>query len=300
MTDNEYLAKILEEQTLEVDGSELKDLNQRGKEVKDLLEKHFSECDPTLRYGGSKAKGTMIKESYDLDIICYFPRDDEDAGKTLKEIYEETEAALKDDYFVERKASALRLREKATETTGGLDFHVDVVPGRYIDGDTGDVYIYQHAADKDRLKTNIEKHIGHVKGSEVVEAIRLMKLWRARNGLHIKTFVLELLVIDLLSTKKSATLTSQLTHVWKTFRDESKSLSVKDPANENNDFSGILNSAKPELEMVARSTLSTIENSGWEAVFGKLQDSDDDGGKKGQKLQAAVAAVSTPSKPWAA
>ena len=132
MTDNEYLAKILEEQTLETGGSELKDLNNRGKEVKDLLEEHFTKCDPTIRYGGSKAKGTMIKESYDLDIICYFPRDDEDAGKTLKEIYEETEAALKDDYFVDRKASALRLREKATETTGGLDFHIDVVPGRYV------------------------------------------------------------------------------------------------------------------------------------------------------------------------
>jgi len=299
MTDNEYLAKILEEQTLETGGSELKDLNNRGKEVKDLLEEHFTKCDPTIRYGGSKAKGTMIKESYDLDIICYFPRDDEDAGKTLKEIYEETEAALKDDYFVDRKASALRLREKATETTGGLDFHIDVVPGRYVKGDTGDVYIYQHAADKDRLKTNIEKHIGHVKDSQVIEAIRLMKLWNVRNGLNVKTFVLELLVIDLLSGKKSSTLTSQLTHVWKKFRDESKSLSVKDPANENNDLSSVLNAAKPGLEMVARSTLSTIENSGWEAVFGKLQDSDSDANKS-LKLEVAATAATTRSKPWMA
>lgn len=300
MTDNEYMQEKLKEQTLEEGGAELKDLDRRRGEVQTLLEKHFSDSDPTIKYGGSKAKGTMIKEAYDLDIICYFPRDDEDAGKTLKEIYEETEKALQGDYRVERKPSALRLREKVGNDPG-LDFHIDVVPGRYMEGDAGDVYIYQHAAEKDRLKTNIEKHIGHVKKSGVIEAIRLMKLWRCRHQLQIKHFVLELLVIDLLAGKKSSSLTTQLTHIWTKFRDESKSLSVTDPANENNDLSALLNdSVKAELAMVARSTLNTIDSSGWEGVFGKLEDSDNNGGKKSQKLQAAVAAVSSPSKPWVA
>jgi hypothetical protein len=143
MTDNEYLAKKLEEQTLQEGSAELRDLNKRSDEVKKLLKKHFSDSDPTIKDGGSMAKGTMIKEAYDLDIISYFPRDDDDAGKTLKELYEETEMALQDSYRVERKPSALRLRDKAGGGPG-LDFHIDVVPGRYINGDSGDVYIYQY------------------------------------------------------------------------------------------------------------------------------------------------------------
>jgi len=42
----------------------------------------------SLAYGGSKAKETMILESYDLDLHCYFAHDDTSAGTTLKEIYE--------------------------------------------------------------------------------------------------------------------------------------------------------------------------------------------------------------------
>ena len=299
MTDNEYLAKKLDEQTIKVGSADLNDLNKRGDEVKAALKKHFSDSNPTIGYGGSKAKGTMIKEAYDLDIICYFPRDDQDAGKTLKEIYEETEKALQDDYRVDRKASALRLREKIGSDPG-LDFHIDVVPGRYIDGDTGDVYLYQHAAEKERLKTNLETHIAHVKNSGVIDAIRLMKLWRCRNGLTVKHFALDLLVIDLLSEKKSAGLASQLTHVWTKFRDEHDSLSVTDPANENNDLLELLNSGvRSQLEIVARATLSAVENSGWEAVFGRLAESDA-GEEKKAKLQAAVASVATPTKPWGA
>jgi hypothetical protein len=298
MTDNEYLAKKLEEQTLQKGGVELTDLEKRGDEVKTLLENHFSDSSPKIKYGGSKAKGTMIKEAYDLDIICYFPRDDEDAGGTLKEIYENTEAALQGSYRVERKASALRLRDKAGDEPG-QDFQIDVVPGRYIDGKTGDVFIYQHAAEKERLKTNLEKHISHVRDSGVADPIRLMKLWRCRNGLTIKNFVLELLIIDLLSGKKANTLTSQLSHVWKKFRDDSENLSVTDPANENNDLSELLKSGvRSQLSSVAGSTLNLIETSGWEAVFGKLEDSGT-GDEKKEKLRAAVAAVSRPTKPWA-
>lgn len=300
MTDNEYLEKRLEEQTLKTGSSELQDLDKRGQEVKTLLETKFSDSTPTIKYGGSKAKGTMIKAAYDLDIICYFPRDDEDAGGTLKEIYEKVEQVLQAEYRVERKASALRLRDKAGDGPG-MDFHIDVVPGRYIDGQSGDVFIYQHGVEKERLKTNLEKHLQHVKESGVINAIRLMKLWRFLNGLRIKHFALELLVIDLLSgKKKGVSLTSQLTHVWTTFRDERDGLSITDPANDNNDLSELLNTlVRAELSSVARSTLSLIETSGWEAVFGKLEESKDAEQEK-SKLRAAVASVSTPTKPWSA
>ena len=299
MTDNEYLETKLEEQTLTPGSLALRDLEKRGDEVKALLERKLPESNPTIKPGGSRAKGTMIKVAYDLDIICYFPRDDDDVGGTLKEIYETVEKVLAENYRVERKPSALRLREKAG-VHPGMDFHVDVVPGRYIDGQSGDVFLYQHTAEKDRLMTNLEEHIDHVKRSGVIDAIRLMKLWRCRNGLRIKHFALELLVIDLLSSMKGARLTNQLTFVWEKFRDESDSLSITDPANENNDLSDLLNAhVRSELSMVARSTLNVIETSGWEAVFGKVEDSDGADQRK-LRLQAAVASVTAPTRPWSA
>ena len=56
------------------DSEELKTLQERRAEVEKVLRDHFEDCSPTIRYGGSKAKGTMIKEAYDLDIIRLLER----------------------------------------------------------------------------------------------------------------------------------------------------------------------------------------------------------------------------------
>ena len=137
MTSNQYLEEVLLEQTLSPGGPELKALQQHRKDVEKLLRDKFGNS-PTIREGGSKAKGTMIKESYDLDLTCYFPRDDNTAGETLKEIYENVEKALAAKYSVVRKGCALRLKDPEGDT----DFHIDVVPGRFVDGDDGDVFLY--------------------------------------------------------------------------------------------------------------------------------------------------------------
>src|SRR5579859_2029194 len=99
MTPNEYLLKILDEQTLAEDGDELKQLRTRRQEVEDHLRVDFGSS-PTIRYGGSKSKGTMIKEAYDLDVICYFPRDDDDAGGNLETIFDNVKKSLSKKYIV--------------------------------------------------------------------------------------------------------------------------------------------------------------------------------------------------------
>ena len=86
MTDMEYLKEILESQNLADDSAELKTLMEQRKDVERILRDAFPDCSPTIRYGGSKAKGTLIKEAYDLDLACYFPHDDETAGSSLEDI----------------------------------------------------------------------------------------------------------------------------------------------------------------------------------------------------------------------
>jgi hypothetical protein len=256
---------------LDPDGQEMRDLRARRADVEKLLRKKFEKCSPTIRYGGSKAKGTMILEAYDLDMTCYFGRDEGGAGETLQEIYENVEAALADDYLVTRKPSALRLKSKGL-SDWATDFHIDVVPGRFIDEKNEDVFLYRSSGEKGRQKTNLDVHIEHVKNSGVTDAIRLMKLWRARNFLSVRHFVLELLTIELLRGKKSLDLPGQLKHVWTELRDNVENITIEDPANPTgNDLSELFSaSVRQELSSAARRTLELIERSGWEAVFGAV------------------------------
>lgn len=297
MTTNEYLAKVLASQTLGDDSDELKALQAHRAKVEKLLRERFAESSPTIRYGGSRAKGTMIKEAYDLDVICYFPHDDTAAGETLEDIYNNARKALESEYWIEPKASALRLKDRDPKNFK-VDFHIDVVPGRYTDATKTDTFLHQSSGEKKRLKTNLEVHIEHVRDSGVTDAIRLLKLWRVRNGLRIKHFALELLMIRLLKDKKSASLSGQLEHVWEEFRDHANGLSIEDPANPTgNDLSHLLDAAiRSELCSAASVTLNTIRDSGWQTVFGSVEEKSKEA--KVESLRRAAAAVTTPTKPW--
>ena len=297
MTDNDYLNDVLASQNLDPDGPELKALQKEREKVENILREAFGNS-PTIKYGGSKAKDTMIKESYDLDVIDYFPHDDTSAGETLEDIYNSNYDALCEDYLIERKGSALRLKDKS-QLNYGTDLRIDVVPGRYIDRDDGDVFLYRLTGEKKRLKTNLDVHIAHVRDSGVIEAIRLNKLWRVRNAVPIKNFALELLTIDLLKHKKTSTLASQLIHIWEEFRDHSDSLSIEDPANPSgNDLSEMLNLAvRLSLKQIASSTLYTLENDGWEVVFGSVEKMTD--ADKKAYLETIAASIPRQTKPWA-
>jgi hypothetical protein len=291
MSDKKYLEDILESQTLDPDGQEMKNLRTHRTDVEILLRKKFEDCSPTIRYGGSKAKGTMIKEAYDLDLTCYFGHEEKRAGDTLQEIYENVETALANDYLITRKPSALRLKSRDLNQWA-TDFHIDVVPGRFIDEKNEDVFLYRSSGEKGRQKTNLDVHIEHVKNSDVTNAIRLGKLWRARNFLSVRHFVLELLTIELLKYKKSLGLPEQLKHVWAELRDNIDNITIEDPANPTgNDLSELFNtSIRYELSSAAQRTLDLIEKSGWELVFGAVPEK-----SSGSRIVSGYTARSTAS-----
>jgi hypothetical protein len=116
-------------------------------------------------------------------------------------------------------------------------------------------------------------HLKRVKESGLTDAIRLAKLWKVRNPLPIRTFVLELLVIKLLAGMKNKSIWKQMECFWTELRDNSANPSVEDPANPNgNDLSGCLDDAlKSQLAAAAKRTLDQIDSHGWEAVFGKVE-----------------------------
>ena len=296
MTADEYLSEVLASQALGDDSEELKALQTHRSDVEKLIRDNFKNTALTIRYAGSKAKGTMNKESYDLDIVSYVASGDSTAGETLENIYENHKKALGKKYIVEPKGSALRIKG-CDPVNLGVDFHIDVVPGRFTDDTKTDAYLYQSGGDKTRLKTNLDVHLDHVRNSGVIDAIRIAKLWRVRNGLPVRTFVLELAVIKLLKDQKTKCLSAQMEHFWTELRDNPANLCIEDPANPNgNDLSKCLDdNLKSQLASAAKRTLEQIKSSDWEVVFGNVQKQE-----KAARIEIlrSAAAVATPSRPW--
>jgi hypothetical protein len=294
MSDNDYLKDLLKSQQMEESCDELVALDEEREKVDELLKDAFPDSNPNFTHGGSRAKGTMIREDYDLDEVCYFDNDDTGPGETLEEVYNNIAEMLEDEYIVVRKRSALRLKSKK-----GKDLYIDIVPGRYVDDTRTDVFLHQNEGDKERLKTNLEIHIAYVRDSGCTDVIQLSKLWRTRNGILIRTFPLELLIIEVLSEDNSGTLRERFERVLTAFVDEIDDLTIQDPANPTgNDLSFALNDElRDKLRSVAEDTLDAAEEYGWEHMFGKVE-------KKAAALPrvaaltAAAAAVGGAAPPW--
>lgn len=159
-----------------------------------------------------------------------------------------------------------------------------------------DCYLYQNGGEKERLKTNLDTHIAHVRDSGILDAVCLLKLLRVRKNLSVKQFVWELLAIELLKDHKKKDLPTQLDHVLQSIADAKDAITIEDPANPTgNDLMPFLSSVWSELRNAANTVLDSVASDGWEAIFGTV-----DAAKAARvsRLTAAVQSVRTPIQPW--
>ena len=95
---------------------------------------------------------------------------------------------------------------------------------------TSDVFLHVASSDKERMQTNLKVHIDHVVKSGCVPVIRLAKLWACRNGVDIKTFVMELFVVRALGdSRNKAQLTQSFLQVLESLRDAFGTVQLVDP-----------------------------------------------------------------------
>lgn len=293
MTGSEFLISLLGSQKLRDGCAELNELDAVRIEVERLIRTKYPQSIIRITHGGSRAKGTIVLEDYDLDLVVYFEHQDGAPGETLEEIYENIALLLEAAFRVKRKRSALRLRDKQ-----GRDLRVDVVPGRYVDETRKDVFIHQNERLKERQKTNLEIHIEHVRYSGHTDEIALGKIWRTRHNVGIKTFPLELLVIVILNECGSGDIEVRFRRVLEAFAKRIHNLQIEDPANPyGNDLSHALTATiRLELARTAKDTLAAVEDYGWAHAFGE------GGGKEAfpnvQIMRSAAAAASIPTRPW--
>ncbi|MBK9632881.1 MAG: hypothetical protein IPO62_17805 [Saprospiraceae bacterium] len=297
MNIEKYLQDLLKSQDL-TKQQEI-DLEKHKKEVTDYLRKEFGD-DPIIKYAGSREKETMFSERYDLDIVCYFPSSD---NRTLKEIRDDVAHHLEDKYQLTHKSSSERILDlKGSQAP--VDFHIDVVPGRFIEGTT-DVFLNVAYGDKQRMQTNLKTHINHIKDSGCVEIIRLVKLWAHRNNIKIKTFILELFVVKVLSEyREKGNLKKSFLKVLEEFKDKFTSIQLVDPANSKNIVSQLLSDPeKSSITNQADSTYKEINGSDdlakWKEAFVDTETKTDSSNNSSTKSAYIVGSSFQPSRPWA-
>ncbi len=265
MTPEKFLQELLVTQKLSTEQETA--LQAHKKEVTDFLRAEFGDA-PTIKYAGSREKGTMIAERYDLDIVCYFPSSDD---RSLKEIRDDVSTHLKKKYLIQSKASAERITNPKG-STAPHGYHIDVVPGRFIE-DTKDVFLHVAYGEKERMQTNLKVHIEHIVNSGCVPVIRLAKLWACRNNVDIKTFILELFVVRaLIGSHDKSNLTKSFRRVLEAMKDEFGTLQLVDPANSNNIVSKLVTSSEEVVVVhAAEQALNAIGESddvgNWQTVF---------------------------------
>ncbi len=294
MSKDKYLQDVLDQEEVGDKSKEMKALRQERDNVEKILREKLS-SKLSIRYGGSKAKGTMNKMSYDLDMTSYIGSGDNEVGETLKEIFDQHKKALSEDYYVEPKKSALRLKSKKAQT----DLCIDVVPGRFVDEKKEDCYLYQNEGEKQRLKTNLSKHISHIRDSGYVPEIRLAKIWKTLGCVGAKTFILELLVVKILGDEKAKEgLSENMKLFYEKLYEKIETIVIVDPANpQGNDLSNILTtSVRLELKIEAEIALKRISEDRWVDIFGRIEKADDK--TKTAAIISAPSSISNGAKLW--
>lgn len=296
MSANDDLHGLLEEQRIAQGSDEMAEIQEHRTAIETIINDAFPGASKTIKYGGSKAKSTMILESYDLDIIVYVHSGEDGLGASLKDIYENIAEALETDYHIERKNCALRLSARASDNET-VDLHIDVVPGRYVDDTRSDAYLHQNEGDKERLKTNLQMHIDHIRNCEGRDTLKLLKLMRVRHDLDVKQFALDLLGVDLLKDTAGLTLEGQLTHVLEAIRDSDTPLNIEDPANPTgNDLSDYLaDHIWDDLQQTASTMLDDADANSWGAAYGETDAFES---APAVIVSEAVESVDVKTQPW--
>jgi hypothetical protein len=252
MSNQSYLEAVLRAQNLQ--RGEFEQLVSLRKQIEEQLS--VFQGQPRFYYGGSYGKDTLIRASYDLDIVMYWPHD---CGYTLEGMFTAVRDQLRKHWaFVIPKNVACRLPFE-----GG--FHIDVVPGRALNTTFRYANLYRSETGQP-LQTSIKVHIDAVRKSGRRELIRLLKLWKVRYQVPIRSFVLEQLAIAGASGTSLTDLEPQLNAALTHIRDRIETAQITDPANTNNNLADTM--SVQEKAAAKRAAVAAIAARTWGDVFG--------------------------------
>jgi len=206
-----------------------------------------------IRPCGSYAKGTRITGGTDIDLLVSLgPRTPLDVDK----LYERFFTFLKGKgYKPVRGNVSIGLQHHGLE--------VDMVPARQEWGGSNDHRIFE--TEHQRVtRTNFDTHRRVVQESDVVEEIRLVKIWRLLRNLRLPSFCLELAVMDALHHRPRHQPAANMEVVLRYFKDTLPNAPIRDPANFENRVSDDL--LKHEKIAIAEAAAASLKQADWGKV----------------------------------
>ncbi len=266
---SEYLHDVLDSYKMGHVEELMDKYKKKRDEIKEEIEKEYTDkLAQNPINSGSYAKHTAINIKFDIDLFIPFKKG---SFASLEEMYEDIyDFFTNSDRFFDPQLSQC----KRQRTSIGMKFYIedeeidmDVVPGREIEIDeyvkTGNVNLFDSKGDQRSIKTNVKKHIELISGKNVERSIiRLLKVWKYRNGIDIRSFLIELFVLKAFGNIKTGNLWDKLEAVFCFIKDNIKTIKLVDPANTNNVVTDTLTeNEKNTIENTTKNMLDRIEDS---------------------------------------
>lgn len=203
---DKYLQKVLSKENLKSDPTLLKKYLYYRRQIKEWLNRRF-EADLVYKAEdvGSFFKRTAIAANCDVDMVLPFKSN---SYHTLEQMYDDVYDALKirfgDNAIVTRQTKAIGL----TFEHNKQNLHFDIVPGREVRDykTTTELHLYVRPnwfwQKGSSFKTNIriQKYITAYKPT-VRRIIKLLKTYKARNGVELPSLIIEQCVVEELSDR---------------------------------------------------------------------------------------------------
>jgi len=208
-----------------------------------------------VSFSGSYAKGTAIRGNTDVDLFISLKSD---TTNTLKDIFKLLYDEMKRQGYNPRK-------QHVSIHVNGSGVDVDLVPGVNYSGNTAYHWLYVNKPNRERVQTNIDKHINIVRNSGRNDEIRAMKIWKNVHGLEFPSFYLELVVIEALRGWRTGQIATNVMHVLGYLANNFLNTRFVDPANSNNIISGDLTTG--EKRVIVEKANESLEKQYWKDII---------------------------------
>lgn len=269
---NQHLNDVLESHRMKHIQDKMKKYLEKRDEIKDALEEKYKRKIVVRAINsGSYAKHTAINIKFDIDICQPFKRD---SFQTLEQMADDIYDFFKNDY---EDNDIIEVRKQRVSTgvifwIGGESVPMDITPGRELDQESfNDKYLNLFVRAKGEnpathTQTNISKHIELIQGkTDERRVIRLLKIWKNKHNLNIKSFFLELITIRAFEKNKNSLPYDQwgkLKMTMEFIRDNVETIKLVDPANSSNIVSNTLDDdEKKQFAKDMKNALEQIEES---------------------------------------
>ncbi|CAG0954446.1 hypothetical protein FLAV_00366 [Flavobacteriales bacterium] len=269
----QHLDCVLKSHNIENNETLITNYRAKRDEVKnDLLEKYKGKIYSPFNSGSYKKK-TAVNIKFDIDLVIPFKKNGAD---TLETIFTEIFNYFDQDY---RKKDSTLIGVNKQKVSIGLEFmvdgqilYLDIVPGREVNDyeKDGDLNLYVNDTmgliqKASCIKSNIQKQIEKIRdNSEARDGIKLLKVWKRRNNINVKSFFLELISIKAIEDHKGTVPNdnwNKLKYILEFIRDNVETVSLVDPGNSNNVVSDALEDfEKKNISENIKWMLQDIEN----------------------------------------